>query len=88
MVLSYSLCQSCMILSLLPQNLVVLSIHFRTAWSSPIPLELCGPLSVFKNIFYWLCYYSSPIFSPLYSILHPPPTSIPPTLVHVHGSYM
>ena len=37
------------------------------------------PQLFFKNIFYWLCYYSSPIFSPLYSPLPctPPPTIIP-----------
>ena len=39
-------------------------------------------------VFYWLCYYSCPDFSPLC----PPPPSIPylvrhlPTIVHVHGS--
>ena len=42
---------------------------------------------LFKNIFYWLCYYSCPNFSPIAS-LHPvppfPPASTP--LVHVHGS--
>ena len=33
-----------------------------------------------SNIFYWLCYYSCPIFFFLLSpsTLHPPPTSIPP----------
>ena len=44
----------------------------------------------FFNIFYWLCYYSCPIFfSPVFPYaLHHPSTSIPPHLVHVHGPYI
>ena len=39
-------------------------------------------------IFYWLCYYSCPIFSPLYSPspYNPSPTSIP-CLIHFHDLY-
>ena len=42
-----------------------------------------------KNIFYWLCYYSCPIF-PLYSPppCAPPPTYILPPFVHVHELYI
>ena len=44
------------------------------------------PALFFKNIFYWLCYYSCsipPLYSPPSCI--PPPTRIPPSSVHVHG---
>ena len=44
---------------------------------------------VFLSIFYWLCYYSCPIFSPLY-VLHPvsPPPASPflsscPWVIHI-----
>ena len=46
----------------------------------------------FKSVFYWLCYYSCPIFfSPLFpsSLHHPLPLAFrPPPLVHVHGWYI
>ena len=42
-----------------------------------------------KNIFYWLCYYSCPIFPPLFpSALHTPSHLHSPPLVHVHVSYI
>ena len=49
----------------------------------------CLKMIIF-NIFYWLCYYSCPIFaSPSFpSALYTPSHHQCPTLVHVHGSYM
>ena len=57
--------------------------------------------NIFKNIFYWLCYYSCPIspspFIPLHPahplppalLLQPRPLPSPcPSLVHIHGSYI
>ena len=45
-----------------------------------IPSHFRSERIFFKNIFYWLCYYSCPI-SPLYSPppCTPPPTRIPPS---------
>ena len=43
----------------------------------------------FFNIFYWLCYYSCPIFPTLSpSTLHTPSHPHSPTLIHVHGLYI
>ena len=56
--------------------------------SSPA-FVVCWFILLFLNIFYWLWYYSCPIFPPLFpSALHTPshPHSLP--LVHVHGSYI
>ena len=46
-------------------------------------------LSFLKNIVYWLCYYSCPIFPPLFpSALHIPSYLHSSPLVHVRGSYI
>ena len=46
---------------------LLLWFHYKVSFKSDL----------FKNIFYWLCYYSCPIFSPLYSA--PPCTPLPQT---------
>ena len=45
---------------------------------------------IFQIIFDWSCYYSCPSFSPFSSSTqHPPtPSGHPPTIVHVHGSWV
>ena len=48
----------------------------------------CHSFLFFLGIFYWICYYGCSIPTPSPSALHLPSTSIPPCLVHVHGSYM
>ena len=44
---------------------------------------------IFLSMFYWLCYYSCPNFSP-FATLHPVSPFFPaiPPLVHVHGLYI
>ena len=54
---------------------------------------ICANTSLFKYILLIMLLQLSHFFSPLFpSILHPHSTSIlplpPPTLVHVHGSYV
>ena len=49
-------------------------------WPCPCPWLRKGMISFLKNIFYWLCYYSCPIFPPsLPSTLHTPSCPHSPT---------
>ena len=66
-------------------------------WSKPLIWVLVSFLSLLvpcrffflKKYIYWLWYYSGPIFPPHSNpSCSPPPSRIPPPIVHVHGSYL